>query len=276
MKVPILHSAAATLIAILTVGCQPKARAENPEEVGKVTWGRDYDAALKTAQSTGKPIFLLFQEVPGCSGCKQFGRDVLSDAEVVKTIQENFVPLLIHNNQSGKDAEVLKKYNEPAWNFQVVRFLDAGGHDLIPRKDRVWGAPELKQRIATVLKKKSASTQRVAFSQYCFWTGEVTLGAMDGVVRTEAGFLDGHEVTLVDFDPTKISLEKLTTAARAAGVATGVYRNLTGYQKAPESDQKRQLQGTMFAKLPLTPEQATKLNAFARTDPDRAKLYLSK
>ena len=40
-----------------------------PVELGTVKWGRDYDAGLKTVKETvketGKPMFLLFQEVPG-------------------------------------------------------------------------------------------------------------------------------------------------------------------------------------------------------------------
>ncbi len=267
---------AASVLAVSQAGCQPEQGPQNPEEVGKVKWGSDHDAALAAAKASGKPVFALFQEVPGCAGCKQFGRDVLSDPSVVKSIQENFIPLLIHNNKPGKDAEILAKYNEPAWNYQVVRFLDANGRDLIPRKDRVWEAPELKQRMELALKKKSAGIRRVAIAQYCFWTGEMTLGAMDGVIRTEAGFLDGNEVTLVDYDPAQIPLADLTAKAKSAGVATRVYTSLDGYQKAPDSDQKRQLQGTKFAKLKLTPEQATKVNAFARTAPDRAETFLAK
>jgi hypothetical protein len=262
---------AASVLAASQAGCQPEGATQNPEEVGKVKWGRDYDATLAAAKSTGKPVFLLFQEVPGCAGCKQFGRDVLGDPTVVKMIEENFVSLLVHNNNPGKDAEVLARFNEPAWNYQVVRFLDAGGNDLIPRKDRVWEAPELKQRMKLALEKKSAGIRRVAIAQYCFWTGEMTLGGMDGVIRTEAGFLDGNEVTLVDYDPAQIPLADLTAKAKSAGVATRVYTSFDGYQKAPDSDQKRQLQGTKFAKLKLTPEQATKVNAFARTAPDRAE-----
>ncbi len=34
-------------------------------EIGTVNWGRDYDAAKKTSADSGKPILLLFQEVPG-------------------------------------------------------------------------------------------------------------------------------------------------------------------------------------------------------------------
>jgi Thioredoxin-like len=104
-----------------------------------VKWQIDYDTAPASAKESGKPVFLLFQEVPGCAGCKQFGRDVLSDTAVVRGIEENFIPLLIPNNQPGRDAEVLAKSGEPAWNYQVIRFLEANGRDLIPRKDRVEG-----------------------------------------------------------------------------------------------------------------------------------------
>lgn len=246
-----------------------------------MNWGRDYEAALATAKTSGKPIFLLFQEVPGCAGCKQFGRDVLSDEKFVHAIEENFIPLLIHNNKPGKDAEVLGKFNEPAWNYQVVRFLDAEGSDLITRKDRVWESAELKERMNQALAKAgrpgiaTVSTARVAIAQHCFWTGEAKLGALDGVVRTEAGFLDGNEVTLVDYDPGKLPLADLTRKAKAAGVATRVFESVEGYQKAPISDQKRQLQGTKYARLKLTPEQATKVNAFVRTDPARAEEFLT-
>lgn len=268
-------------MAASQAGCQPEGGPQNPVEVGKVSWGRDYETALAVAKKSGKPLFVLFQEVPGCAGCKQFGRDVLGDAKVVKAIEENFVPLLIHNNKGGKDAELIEKFSEPAWNYQVVRFLDAEGHDLIPRKDRVWEAPELMQRLMLALEKagrpkiKTSSTARVAIAQSCFWTGEMKIGAIDGVVRTEAGFLAGNEVTLVDFDPAKISLPELTRKAKAEGVASQVFESIDGYQKAPDSDQKRQLQGTKYAKLKLTPEQATKVNAFVRSAPQRADEFLT-
>ncbi len=281
MKSP-LFSLITVVFAVFSVGCESHLQAANPVEVGKVKWGRDYDAAVKAAKDSGKPIFLLFQEVPGCAGCKQFGKDVLSDPRVVQKIEECFVPLLIHNNQQGKDAEVLKRLNEPAWNFQVVRFINAEGFDLIPRKDRVWDTAELTTRMSEALKKAGTpkkgdahtGTQRVAFSQYCFWTGEMRLGAIDGVVRTEVGFLDGQEVTVVDYDEGKISLADLTAKAKAAEVAVRVYTSFDGYRKAPASDQKRQLQGTKYAKLHLTAEQATKVNAFARSEPETAEKFL--
>jgi hypothetical protein len=36
-----------------------------PEEFGKVTFLRDYDAAVKKAKADRKPLFVLFDEIPG-------------------------------------------------------------------------------------------------------------------------------------------------------------------------------------------------------------------
>jgi hypothetical protein len=138
------------------------------------------------------------------------------------------------------------------------------------------------------------SNQRVAFAQYCFWIGEMKLGQIEGVVRTQAGFFKGREVTLVDYDPNRVSLEKLAIQARqvdvadcihlspgarlagtsVAGVKVGVALDRT-YRAAPASDQKKQLEGTPYARLKLTPEQATKVNGFAQVNPGKAIEWLA-
>lgn len=38
---------------------------ENAREVGVVQWNRDLKKVVELAESKNKPIFLLFQEVPG-------------------------------------------------------------------------------------------------------------------------------------------------------------------------------------------------------------------
>lgn len=137
-------------------------------------------------------------------------------------------------------------------------------------------------------------TQRVAFSQSCFWTGEMKLGQIDGVIRTEAGFLEGHEVTVVDFLPARLSLTDLVRQAKDSGVADSIHFSSKAprpavavlgiregapldqsYRVAPASDQKKQIEGTPLGRLRLTPEQATKVNAFARTNPGKALEYLT-
>lgn len=55
------------------------------------------------------------------------------------------------------DAELLDRFNEPAWNFQVIRFLDRDGKDIIPRRDQIWTVRETAERMVATLKKVSRS-----------------------------------------------------------------------------------------------------------------------
>ena len=228
---------------------------------------------------------------------------------IVDTIENSFVPLLTHNNSIGDTAQ-LKRFDEPSWNYQVVRFLDSDAKDIIPRKDKVWDIKSLTKRMILTLEKSDQETPpllefleqetdttnhaQAAFSMYCFWTGELKLGAIEGVITTEAGHYDGHEVTLVTYDKSQLSLKGLLTQATAINCFDRAYvppslvksaksyipapiGELTkGYQKAKSSDQKRQIRGTPFAKLNLSPAQATKVNSFARSNPQKAKGYLTK
>ncbi len=43
------------------------------EELGAVSWYRNYEFALKEAKKQDKSVLIFFQEVPGCSTCKNYG-----------------------------------------------------------------------------------------------------------------------------------------------------------------------------------------------------------
>lgn len=279
---------------------------EQPIEAGKVIWERDVQVALASSKSSGKPVFALFQEIPGCAGCQQFGRDVLSNPLLVEAIQSEFTPLLVHNNKGGADAAVLKRFGEPSWNYQVVRFLNAEAEDIIPRKDKVWDTGGIAQRMITTLMKAkrpvpgylsllanehSAGLKQAVFAMHCFWTGEMELGKMEGVIMTEAGFMAGREVTAVRYDPSVISLPQLIAAAEKVQCANAVwipaadFENakasrlsigpISGYRAAPLSDQKKQLGGTAAERLTLSAAQATKVNAWIRVAPKKAVSFLA-
>ena len=159
-------------------------------EVGKVAWERDFSKALTASKKSEKPVLVLFQEVPGCAGCRQFGQTVLSHPQMVEAIETLFEPVVVYNNQPGKDAEILKQYQEPAWNYQVIRFLDSDGTDIILRKDKIWTVPLLAARMIQALEKQkrevpkylralagnSAVTNpgKAAFAMFCFWTGRAS------------------------------------------------------------------------------------------------------
>jgi len=296
--------ALALMLPSLSCTASPPAQ---PEEAGKVRWSRILETALASSAQTGKPVFALFQEIPGCAGCKQFGRDVMSNPLLVEAVETEFTPLLIHNNKGGQDAVVMQRFGEPAWNYQVVRFLNANAEDIIPRKDQVWDTGGIAERmIATLTEVKrpvpayltllaaeqSPRLKQAVFAMYCFWTGEMTLGQIDGVITTEAGFMAGHEVTLVNYDPAVISLPQLITAAEKVKCANAVsvhaadlpiakttrlkIGTISGYRTAPVSDQKKQIGGTPAEKLTLSRAQATKVNAWIRTDPAKAQSFLTK
>ncbi|NOX99015.1 MAG: hypothetical protein GXP30_04655, partial [Verrucomicrobia bacterium] len=281
----------------------------NPVEVGLVEWGRDLEAALNKSAETGKPVFVLFQEIPGCAGCQKFGRTVLSNPLLVEAIEENFIPMLVYNNRSsGMDKQLLKRFKEPAWNYQVVRFLNAEGKDVILRKDRIWTLDGIAARMIEALKTAKQAVPKYlkilaiesnvknhavsAFAMHCFWTGEMEIGKIEGVVSTEAGWMEGREVTRVVYDKSKITLQALAQKAYAAGCANKVYagandikgvKNFSigklddSYRRAKASDQSKQLTAwRAIRSLPgLTEMQLTKINAYATSDRPRALTWLS-
>lgn len=270
-------AAVCAVLAVLTQVLLPAA--EVRPETGKVRWGRDLEAAKVTAKQSGKPIMLLFQEVPGCSGCRQYGAEVLSQADIVKTAENDFVPVVVFNNQPGRDAEILRQFGEPAWNFQVVRYLDADGKDLIPREENIWTIPATASRMARALRKAgrpipaaisklagiqtaaetkpAPATLSAAFAMYCFWEGEAKFASVRGVTETEAAFIDGREVVRLSFDPSVVSWAELVRQAEAFDCAHHIYAPNAAVAKAtrskfpvsvfdpaksrraPESDQKR-------------------------------------
>ncbi len=106
---------------------------DNPPELGLVPWRRDFSSALDDAGKSGKLVLLLFQEIPGCRTCTDFGKNVLSNGDFIAFVMESFIPVAVYNNRPGSDVEILQRYNEPAWNNPVIRVVDGSGQDIIER-----------------------------------------------------------------------------------------------------------------------------------------------
>ena len=221
----------------------------------------------------------------------------------MESIETDFVPVAIHNNRPGPEAEFLKRYDEPAWNFPVMRFIDADGKDLLPRRDRIWTTNEVAQRLVEALRAAGrdvpayldlAATEtettpralKATFAMHCFWEGEGRLGAIEGVIGTRAGWLQGRGKGLADLvvdDTLLASARRMQcadkvfahefdqlTAARAAGDDVKLIKEPA--RSARPDDQKYWLKQSELRFLPLTPMQATKVNADLRnrTDPRRS------
>ncbi len=271
-------------------------------ELGRVEWRRDLDAARQESAKSGRPVLVLFQEVPGCSTCVGFGQGVLSLPLVVEAMEEAFIPVLVYNNRQGKDADLLSRFGEPAWNNPVIRYLDAKGEDVIARRDRVWSLSgtatrmvealeaakrEVPPYLRSIARETDASRHRSAtFAMHCFWEGEARLGNLDGVVTTRAAWLDGREVVDVTYDPSVVDVKQLVAAADRLACADRVYvpaaqldaaRGVTGERAheldgmptdAKETDRKFALRRAPHRYLPLTPAQASKVNAALRLGGD--------
>jgi len=82
----------------------------------------------------------------------------------------------------------------------MIEALAASGREVPPYLEGL--APQ--EEIATA-----------AFAMPCFWTGEYELEKIDLVVSTEAGWQEGHEVTLVRFLPATVDLPTLAKLAAA-------------------------------------------------------------
>ena len=245
-----------------------------PTELGEVHWLRDLDAALAESRRTAKPVLILFQEVPGCSNCTRYGREILSNPLIVESMESDFVPLAIYNNRGGKDAAALKRYGEPAWNNPVVRIINANGQDLVPRMPDFRSAADLTGGMLTALDKhcgksplylqilheeqraREGSTDVATFETACFWSGEAYFGAQEGVVATEAGWQKGQEVVRVRFNRAVTSEQILAKAAASQRYAVrpnGSFR--------VDREPKYYLLKSRYAAIPMPELQAARVNA---------------
>lgn len=72
---------------------------------------------------------------------------------MVEAAEDLFVPIAIYNNtEDDADAEVRMRYQEPAWNYQVVRIVDGDGKDLTPRLSKDWTVAGVTEAMAAGLK----------------------------------------------------------------------------------------------------------------------------
>ncbi len=244
------------------------------EELGKVRWLRDYDTAIALAKKENKDVLILFQEVPGCSTCRNYGHNVLSHPLMVEAIENSFIPLAIFNNKGGKDAQILRRYNEPSWNNPVVRIVDSNGDDVIKRIGNDYSALRLCESMQQAIEEKGQKipkyinllaqelsvkkAHKAYYKMSCFWSGEKELGKLTDVLNTESGFINYSEVVEVTYDPKELTKKELDTYATSNGMI--LIDNQQSYQSSSK-DIHYYLQQTKFKYIPLTTIQQTKINS---------------
>jgi len=290
----------------------PTLRADPPVELGTVNWLRDFDQALVTGKSDNKPILILFQEVPGCATCRNYGNDVLSHPLIRDAAENLFVPVAVYNNIEGKDRKVLNSFNEPTWNNPVVRIVDGNRKALAERVNGDYSAAGLVDAMVTALKAakkdvppylallhnelsahKNGVVEQATFAMHCFWEGEIQFGKLDGVIATQAGWLEGEEVVDVWFDTRRIDFKTVLDQGKKVRCARRVFARseqqkkqampvvgdairMTDRAAKPDKEPKYYLGKSTYRFVPMTPAQACRVNAALRDAKLNPDDYLSR
>jgi len=275
-----------TLIALL-LSSMLFSQMSNPldqaEELGTVSWYRDHDKALLESKQSGKPVLILFQEVPGCSNCRNYGNDVLSNPILVEAIQHEFVPLAIFNNNGGEDKRILDIYGEPTWNNPVVRIVNGEGKDIV---NRVAGNYSIQGIAASMYQAlllsgldapsyfelftsnlDQSSLEKRYYQMYCFWSGEASLGSVDGVVSSEPGWMNEAEVVKIIYDSNEVTSKTLDKFGESANCKQVEEHKSYRIDKDPQYYLKQ----TDYKYLALTAIQKTKINAALGSKMDASK-----
>jgi hypothetical protein len=281
--------------------------ADPPEELGTVAWLHSLRASRELAVQTGKPILVLFQQVPGCITCKTYGRQVLGHPLVADAIVDQFIPLRVLNNTRGDaDERMRHTFKEPAWNNPVVRFVDAEGRDLAPRLAQDHTVGGLLEHVVraldgarkpippylALLAREAVARQRgvetVALATACLATGEARLGLIEGVLATRPGRLGGDEIVEVVWDPQALAFDRLLRQADGRECAVRVFTRTDEQQRIAEvlvagravrtdepvtpEDGKHHLGETPYRHLPMTAAQFARVNALLAEGSDPARL----
>lgn len=178
---------------------------------------------------------------------------------------------------------------------------------MIPRRDRVWTSGGLASRLVLALgaaerdvpgylelvreELATAKPEAAVFAMHCYWEGEARLGQLEGVLSTRSAWAEKLEVVEVHYDAGRISYASLVEKAAELDCTHRVWaddegqlsvararvgeRAVLGVPKLEDaklSDQRYHLGRTPLRYLPMTPLQATKVNAACRFEEDTTPL----
>lgn len=182
------------------------------------------------------------------------------------------MPVLVRNNVRGRERQVLERFGEPTWANPSARVVDPSDERTLVKLSRNYSTTGVLEAAAAGLRASkqevpawlslhltSGKTAMATFGMSCFWTGELRLGGLPGVLSTRTGWRGNSEVVEVEFDPKQISKAQL--AAKAKELSCAKPFSAAAAFRATPSDDKYQIRRSLLRFLPLTPTQATRINA---------------
>ena len=128
----LIFSALAAAAILVGTACgrsepSPLAVAETVTNHGAVIveWEKDFPAAIKRAQSEGKPVLVNFY-ADWCVWCKRLESTTLRDAKVATLLSDRVVP--VNLNVEGDGRELSNQYRVDG--LPTVLVLDANGREI--------------------------------------------------------------------------------------------------------------------------------------------------
>lgn len=85
----------------------------------------DVDGAFNASQSENKTLAIIFDQ-DSCVYCDMLKDNVLSNSDVQKELNENFIVLLVDIN---KNPDIAQKYE--VFGTPTIQFLDSNGNNVI-------------------------------------------------------------------------------------------------------------------------------------------------
>ncbi len=275
---------------------------KSPATPAKISWLDDLDLALSRSKANGQPILALLHDAPDCAGCRSIQHELSNHPLLAEAAADEFVALRLNPHPLQRTVT----------SSAPLTFLNATGQPLLASTSHSNTTDRIAQQMqhalhaanrpvphylqALAMEHDVSKHKRSAFAMFCYWVGEYELGKIEGVISTEAGWLEGREVTLVNYHEDQLALPQLAQKAAEVKCAQKVFapteeerqmltssssRLVVGtlddrYRKAKPSDQKKQIQRWDLSGVPgLTPMQRTKINAFAPDNHQRALSWLS-
>jgi uncharacterized protein len=112
-----------------------------------ITWYDWEEESFELAETLELPV-LLYVTAPWCEPCHLMERTTLADVDVVATINDNFIPIMV---DSDKRPDVDSRYNKGGW--PTTAFLTAGGdvlesHNFLTSQEMLGVLQRIKARFA--------------------------------------------------------------------------------------------------------------------------------
>ena len=132
--------------------------------------------------------------------------------------------------------------------------------------------------MAQELNVNSGRSENAVFAMHCLWVGEGELANVQGVISSKPGFVEGHEVVELEFNPEIVSYGELVKKAKSQNVARHVFtenseqssiaKEIVGNRPvspkssfSPDGRPKYYMSGTSYKYVPMTNTQIDRVNA---------------